>query len=93
MLLFLMPAEVSRYFMAFHLTYPTGAERLEHPLQLPTKLFGQRDNHALGAAKVAEAIRIPVLYHLAHEFRPMFLQASNDVINVDISPKQHPTSS
>ena len=35
-----------------------------------------------GPAEVVERILILVLRHLANEFRPMFLQASNDVVDV-----------
>ena len=54
------------------------------------ELFGERHHNALGAAEVAESIHVLVLYHLAHEFSPMFLQAGNDI--VDISDSEHDTT-
>src|SRR5688500_13136147 len=47
-----------------------------------TELFRQRDDNALRAADVGEPIYVLILHHLANEFSPMLLQASNDVVDV-----------
>ena len=46
------------------------------------ELFGKPDNDALGAADVADPIRVLVLHHLADQFGAVGAQARDDVVDV-----------
>src|ERR671930_1665848 len=69
-------------FVLFILLFSFIKDFLKIRCRFIAELFSQRDNNALGAAEVAESIRVLILHHLANEFSPMFLQTSNDVVDV-----------
>src|SRR5262245_46065147 len=66
---------------------PSKSSSSAHTYHVLAELLGKPDNDALGAADVAEPIRVLVLHHFANQFGAVGAQARDD--DVDVIDGEH----